>query len=95
MYRLYTEVKVSMGFMIPSDEVARLINAMKTVLRYLTDLYHDHSNNVMHIHAIKRLCSNIIFISNDSPWKYFYSSKKISTSAKKIVNLSDNDQRLI
>ena len=40
-YRLYTEVKVSMGFIIPSDEVARLINAMETVLRYITGLYHD------------------------------------------------------
>ena len=29
--RLYTEVKVSMGFIIPSDEVARLINAIETV----------------------------------------------------------------
>ena len=30
-----------MGFIIPSDEVARLINAMETVLRYITGLYHD------------------------------------------------------
>ena len=37
MYRLYTEVKVSMGFIIPSDEVARLINAIETVPRYITD----------------------------------------------------------
>ena len=47
MYRLYTEVKVSMGFIIPSDEVARLINAIETVPRYITDLYHEmvsHSN---------------------------------------------------
>ena len=36
MYRLYTEVKVSMGCIIPSDEVARLINAMETVSRYIT-----------------------------------------------------------
>ena len=47
MYRLYTKVKVSMGFIIPSDEVARLINAIETVPRYITDLYHEmvsHSN---------------------------------------------------
>ena len=75
-YRLYTEVKVSIGFIILSDEVARLINAMKTVPRYLTGLYHDHNNNVTHIHAIKRLYSNIIFISNDAPWKYFILVKK-------------------
>ena len=41
MYRLYTKVKVSMGFIIPSDEVVRLINAMETVPRYITGLYHD------------------------------------------------------
>ena len=41
MYRLYTEVKVSMGFITPSDEVARLINAIETVPRYITDLYHE------------------------------------------------------
>ena len=53
-----------MGFIIPSDEVARLINAKKTVLRYLTGSYHDHRNNVTHIHAIKRLSSNITFSLN-------------------------------
>ena len=76
LYRLYTKVKVSLGFIIPSDEVTRLINAMKTIPRYLTGLYHDHNNNVNHIHAIKRLSTNITFISNDAPWKksstFFY-----------------------
>ena len=49
---------------------------MKTIPRYLTILYHDHNNNVMHIHAIKRLSTNITFTSNDTPWKksltFFY-----------------------
>ena len=58
-----------MRFIIPSDEVMRLINAKKTVLRYLTSSYHDHSNNATHIHAIKMLSSNITFIFSDAPWK--------------------------
>ena len=33
MYRLFNEVKVSMGFIIPSDEVARLISGIETVPR--------------------------------------------------------------
>ena len=41
MYRLNTEVKVFMGFIIPSDAVARLINAIETVPRCLTGFYHD------------------------------------------------------
>ena len=38
MYRLCTEVKVSMGFIIPSDKVTRLINA---VLSFMMNLYHE------------------------------------------------------
>ena len=41
MYRLNTEVKVFIGFIIPSDVVARLINAIETVPRCLTGFYHD------------------------------------------------------
>ena len=50
MYRLYTEVKVSMGFIIPSDEVARLINVIETVPRCLIGFYHETSllSNSMH-----------------------------------------------
>ena len=40
MYRLYTEVKVYMGFIIPSDKVARLINGIETVPRCLAGFYH-------------------------------------------------------
>ena len=40
MYRLYTEEKVSMGFIIPSDKVARLINLIETVPRCLAGFYH-------------------------------------------------------
>ena len=40
-YRLNTEVKVFMGFIIPSDAVARLINATETVPRCLTGFNHD------------------------------------------------------
>ena len=39
-YRLYTEEKVSMGFIIPSDEVARLINPIETVPRCLAGFYY-------------------------------------------------------
>ena len=51
MYRLYNEIKVSMGFIIPSDVFARLINAIgchrlinaiETVPRYITGLYDDN-----------------------------------------------------
>ena len=41
MYRLNTRVKVFMGFIIPSDAVAKLINAIETVPRCLTGFYHD------------------------------------------------------
>ena len=30
-----------MAFIIPSDEVARLLNSMETILRCLTGFYHD------------------------------------------------------
>ena len=39
-YRLYTKEKVSMGFIIPSNDVARLINPIETVPRCLTVFYH-------------------------------------------------------
>ena len=39
-YRLYTEVKVSMGFINRATIVARLINAIETVLRCITHFYH-------------------------------------------------------
>ena len=32
-YRLFNEVKVSMGFIIPRDEVMRLINGIETIPR--------------------------------------------------------------
>ena len=41
-YRLYTKVKVSMGVIIPSNEVARLINAIETVPRFITYFYHAY-----------------------------------------------------
>ena len=40
MYRLYTEVKVSMGFINQVTIVARLINAIETVPRCITHFYH-------------------------------------------------------
>ena len=73
MYRLYTEVKVSMGFIIPSDEVARLINAIETVLRYITDLYHEmvsHSNKnhaqTCYIKVVSVASSNVISQFSDA-----------------------------
>ena len=73
MYRLYTEVKVSMGFIIPSDEVARLINAIETVPRYITDLYHEmvsHSNKnhaqTCYIKVVSTASSNVISQFSDA-----------------------------
>ena len=40
MYRLYTEVKVSMGFINRATIVTRLINAIETVPRRITYFYH-------------------------------------------------------
>ena len=39
-YRLYTEVKVSMGFINRATIVARLINAIEIVPRCITHFYH-------------------------------------------------------
>ena len=39
-YRLYTKEKVSMGFIIPSNEVAMLINPIETIPRCLAGFYH-------------------------------------------------------
>ena len=39
-YRLYTEEKVSIGFIILSNKVARLINAIETIPRCLAGFYH-------------------------------------------------------
>ena len=59
MYRLYTEVKISMGFIILSDEVARLINAIETVLRFVTYFYHPYWCHVL-LGSYLRLFSNYI-----------------------------------
>ncbi len=57
MYRLNTEVKVSMAFIIPSDVVARLINSIVTVPRCLTGFYHvtKYLSNCMRRAKPKRL----------------------------------------
>ena len=39
-YRLYTEEKVSMEFIILSDKVVKLINTIETVPRCLAGFYH-------------------------------------------------------
>ena len=46
MYRLFTDLKgeVSIGFIIPSYEVVRLINAIETVLRYVVNLCNCTNN---------------------------------------------------
>ena len=38
---LFTEVEVSMGFIILSNELQRLINAIETVPRYKTSFYYE------------------------------------------------------
>ncbi len=59
MYRLNTEVKVSMAFITPSNVVTRLINSMETVPRCLTMFYHV-TNQTM-------LPSNTCTYTEDSP----------------------------
>ena len=46
-HRLYNEVKVSMEFIILSDEVARLINAIETVPRFIMYFYHPYWRYVL------------------------------------------------
>ena len=62
-----------MGFIIPSDEVARLINAIETVPRYITDLYHEmvsHSNKnhaqTCYIKVVSVASSNVISQFSDA-----------------------------
>ena len=40
MYRLYTEVKVSTGFIKPRAEGTRFDKSVETVPRCITDFYH-------------------------------------------------------
>ena len=41
MYRLYTEVKVSTGFIKPRAEGKRFDKSVETILRCITVFYHE------------------------------------------------------